>query len=483
METTSISRPRRSETTRSRYIASLGGTPEIVLDDVPVTISFSPDAKQFAFIRVDHAKHESYVLTAEPDGSNVHIVATKKEPQAFAQTGPAWMHDGQHIAVVSRKDVAIVGRSIEIVDLRTGTSAPLGNLDWTGIGRLSWRSNPDAVVFSGFEKSVEFRQHIWEVLYPSGQLRQISNDLNTYDNAELAADGSKLVGTQELLRGGLWLAAISSPDSARQITPGTDRLDGEGIAWTGNNQIVYGYVGGINFRMATLEIPGAEPTDLHLPGETLSDPTSCGGGFVYAQGVKQSFSIWHAELNGGAPREIVPGPSTNLPACSPDGKFVVYENYQGTECLMRVSATGGKPQKLNDLKMRWPAISPDGQQIAALYYADPAAVPKLALISVEGGSPTQVIDLPNDLDFRGPSKNLAWTADGRSVIFPAVEKGVTNLWIQPLGAPQGKPTSPRQWTHFSANSVTRFAISPDGKQIVLARDASTTDIVLVTHLP
>jgi Tol biopolymer transport system component len=170
--------------------------------------------------------------------------------------------------------------------------------------------------------------------------------------------------------------------------------------------------------------------------------------------------------------------------CPPDGKFVVYENAEGIEIrLMRVPATGGMPQKLNDLNMKWPKFSPDGRQIAALYYTDPAAVPKLALIPAEGGAPTQVIDLPKDLFFGAPPKNLDWTADGRSIIFPAVEKGVTNLWIQPLGTTQGKPAPPRQWTHFSANGVNRFAISPDGKQIVLARDASTTDIVLVTHLP
>jgi eukaryotic-like serine/threonine-protein kinase len=465
-------------------VASLGGTPETVLDDVAVTISFSPDGKQFAFIRLDGAKHQSYLLKAEPDGSNVHIVATKKEPQTFSDVGPAWMPDGQHVAVVSRENVALEGHGIEIVDLGTGTSTPLGNLNWTSIGRLSWRSSPDAVVFAGFEKYGEFRPQLWEALYPSGQLRQISSDLNAYVNAGLAADGSKLVATQELFRGGLWLAPISNPDSAQQITPGTGRWDGTGLTWAGNNQIVYGYVGGSSFRMARLEIPGAQPADLRVPGEMLVAPSSCGSGIVYAQAVKQSFSIWYAESNGGSPREIVPGPSTDAPVCTPDGKFVVYENAEGTEIhLMRVPATGGTPQKLNDLNMKWPKISPDGRQIAALYSADAAGVPKVAIIPVEGGAPTQVIDLPNGLNFSNPPKNIAWTADGRSIIFPVVQKGVTNLWMQPLGTSQGKPAAPQQWTHFSANSVTRFAISPDGKQIVMARDASTTDMVLVTHLP
>jgi Tol biopolymer transport system component len=464
--------------------ASLGGTPEIVLDNEDVTISFSPDAKQFAFIRKDPAKHESYLLTADADGSNVHIVATKKEPQAFSELGPAWMPDGQHLAVVSRENVAIEGEGIEIVDFGTGASVPLGNLNWTSIGRLSWRSNPDAIVFSGFEKYGEFRPQLWELLYPNGQPHQISNDLNLYVDAGLAADGSKLVATQRLIRGGLWLAPISNPDSAQQITPGASRWDGTGITWTGNNQLVYGYVGGSSFRMARLEIPGAQPADLRLPGEMLVAPSSCGSGIVYAQAVKQSFSIWYAESNGSSPREIAPGPSTDDPVCTPDGKFVVYENIQGTEVrLMRVPATGGTPQKLNDLNIKWPKISPDARQIAALYFPEQTAAPKLAIIPAEGGAPTQVIDLPKDLYFGSPPNNLAWTADGRGIIFPVVEKGLTNLWVQPLGTLQEKPAPPRQWTHFSANGVSRFAISPDGKQVVLARNASINDIVLITHLP
>jgi hypothetical protein len=61
----------------------------------------------------------------------------------------------------------------------------------------------------------------------------------------------------------------------------------------------------------------------------------------------------------------------------------------------------------------------------------------------EGGVPTQVIDLPKDLDINSPPKNLAWTTDGRAIIFPVLQKGVTNLWVQPLAAPRGTPAPPR----------------------------------------
>jgi Tol biopolymer transport system component len=468
-------------------VASLGGLPEIILDDVPSSISFSPDGKRFLFIRSTAAKHESYVMMAEADGGNPRIVATKKEPQAFTEYGPAWLPDGQHAAVVSEENVARLGSHLELVDIGTGKSTPFGDFVFAGMSRLTWRSNPDAIVFVGSEKSGELRSQIWETLYPSGQLRQITNDLNSYNSAGMTADGSKLVFRQDLRRSGLWLAPASNPDAAHQITPGTSRQDGIGISWNGNSQIVYGYLGAGTSRLARLDLPTSQPVDLHLPGEGQLLPASCGNGAIaYTQTVKQSFSIWHADVIGGMRAELDAGPSSFGPACSPDGKTVVYERAEGSETrLMRVPATGGTPQKLNDLNMANAAVSPDGRLIAALYWTDPTAVPKLALIPLEGGAPTRMIDLPSGAAKQTyeNQEGLDWVPDSRSIVFAMHKDGVTNLWLQTLSPSGNKPAPPRQWTHFSSNDIRTFAISPDGKQVAFSRDTSTSDIVLITHLP
>ncbi|MGA8500790.1 MAG: protein kinase [Candidatus Sulfotelmatobacter sp.] len=468
-------------------VASLGGVPQIILDDVPSSVSLSPDGKRFLFVRAAPAKHQSYLMMAEADGGNPRTVATKKEPEAFPQYGPAWLPDGQHAVVVAQENVARLGVHLELVDIATGTSTPFGNLAMAGVSRLTWSSSPDAVVFVGIEKPGELRRQLWEVLYPSGQLRQITNDLNSYNAAGTTADGSKLVASQDLYRSGLWLAPASNPDAARQITPGTSREDGVGIAWNGNSKIVFGYSGAGTSRLATLDLPASQPLDLHLPSEGHCDPAACGNGAItYTQTVKQSFSIWHTDLNGGVPVELDPGPSSFNPSCTPDGKAVVYEKAEGNETrLMRVPATGGAPQKLNDLNMALAKFSPDGRLIAALYWTDPTAVPKLALISPEDGAPTRVIDLPSEAarqTFENQS-GIGWTPDSRSIVFAMHKDGVTNLWLQPLSPSGNKPAPPRQWTHFSSNDVRAFAISPDGKQVAFSRDSSTSDIVLITHLP
>jgi Tol biopolymer transport system component/predicted Ser/Thr protein kinase len=467
-------------------VASLGGQPEFVLANVDSTIAFSPDGKRFAFIRAAAAKHETYLMTAEAGGGTPRVVDTKKEPQAFTQVGPAWLSDDKHVAAAVQENVSRAGIRIEIVDLGTGTSTQLGNFTWQSIGRLSWRSNPDAVVFAGFEKLGNYRPQLWEALYPSGQLRQITNDLNSYGVPGLTSDGTELVTGQTLLRGGLWVAPATNPDAARQLTPGTSRWDGLGLAWIGNDQLVYGYLAGNQALLARLEISNMQPVDLHLPGEGQFLPAVCGNAtLVYSQVVKQSFSIWRTEVNGGVPVELDPGPNITDPTCTPDGKFVVYTTGEGNESrLLRVPTAGGTSQKLNELNMMWPIVSPDGRQIAAMYYTDPTAVPKLALIPAEGGQPSELVDLPKDVDTQHCcGRRIAWTKDGRSIIFAVFRDGVSNLWEQPLGKAQGKSVAPLQWTHFTANDVGNFAFSPDGKQIAFGRNSISNDIVLITHLP
>jgi eukaryotic-like serine/threonine-protein kinase len=237
-------------------VASLGGAPEFVLDDVPSSIGMSPDGKRFLFTRQAPAKHESYLMMADADGGNPRVVATRKEPQEFPWLGPAWLPDGQHAVVWSHEDVARVGAHLELVDIATGKSARLGNFVMAGPGRLTWRSNPDSIVFAGAEKSGELHSQLWETLYPTGELRQITNDLDSYNTPGLTADGSKLAAPQDLYRSSLWLAPTSNPDAARQITPGISREDGNEIGWNGNSQIVYSYRASGPSRLATLDLTG-----------------------------------------------------------------------------------------------------------------------------------------------------------------------------------------------------------------------------------
>jgi hypothetical protein len=60
------------------------------------------------------------------------------------------------------------------------------------------------------------------------------------------------------------------------------------------------------------------------------------------------------------------------------------------------------------------------------------------------------------------------------VIYPTRDKGVENLWFQPMDGSKGKAL-----TDFTAEHIYDFQWSPDGKQLALVRGHTDTDVVLM----
>jgi Tol biopolymer transport system component len=79
-----------------------------------------------------------------------------------------------------------------------------------------------------------------------------------------------------------------------------------------------------------------------------------------------------------------------------------------------------------------------------------------------------------DIDQRALPEELVFTPDGKAIVYVVREKGVDNLWLQPL---DGKPR--RQLTHFKMNRSFRFAFSPDGSKIAMERGQTESDAVLL----
>ena len=74
--------------------------------------------------------------------------------------------------------------------------------------------------------------------------------------------------------------------------------------------------------------------------------------------------------------------------------------------------------------------------------------------------------------------NVAWTPDGRNLLYMDASAGVANIFLQPLSG-----GSPRPITTFTTDGLVGFgfALSRDGRQLALARGNSTSDVVLITQ--
>ncbi|HVF48048.1 MAG TPA: hypothetical protein VNA17_10815, partial [Pyrinomonadaceae bacterium] len=142
----------------------------------------------------------------------------------------------------------------------------------------------------------------------------------------------------------------------------------------------------------------------------------------------------------------------------------------GNHRLWKVSIDGGSAVQLTDYLSDEPKVSPDGKLIACRYTEDPKLPWKYAIIPSEGGKPVRVFDLP------GGTRNFLWSKDSRSLIYQGTRGGASNIWSFPLD-----DTPPKQLTNFKTEQIYNFDWSADGKQLVLARGTTTTDVVLISN--
>jgi Tol biopolymer transport system component len=69
---------------------------------------------------------------------------------------------------------------------------------------------------------------------------------------------------------------------------------------------------------------------------------------------------------------------------------------------------------------------------------------------------------------------LRFSPDGKGIVYPVREKGVDNLWLQPLDGAAG-----RQLTNFSSLKIYSYQWSLDGKSLALVRGDSPSDLALI----
>jgi eukaryotic-like serine/threonine-protein kinase len=471
-------------------IPSIGGTPHQILSDVDSPVSFSPDEKRFVFVRDSSDAKTSSLFIASADGGGAKPLTTLQAPAVFDASGPAWSPDGRRIAVAKSPTGDFQTFEIETVATDSGAESRLGTRDWDSTRRMAWLPDGSAIVFPAAVDKASFNAQLWELSYPDGEVRRVTNDLNYYLSANITADGTTLATVQLTFSGNLWSAVLGSSaafSAPRQVSSGIGRADGlSGVIWPEPNQIVYTYYTSGFMKIASASPDGSNVRDLSVGGDVPLFPSACGDGkhFVMSMNrVKRGISVWRADLDGSNLTQLTRGATDMFPNCSPNGQFVVYTDITGTQpILMKVATTGGSPTILSMEASEYGVPSPDNKSIAAFYRPDATKPAKIAVLEAEGGEVRVAYDVSAGLSVSGNGgSNLAWTKDGRMILYVVSSNHVSTLWAQPVGAVGAPPAPPRQLMTFGPGTVWGFALSPDGTQILYSRGESVTDAVLLTH--
>ena len=451
-------------------VASLGGEPRKLFEDLSSAVTFSPDGNHLAFLR--RSEEESQLTIANEDGSAAKPIYVVRAPaQLF--NNPAWSPDGTTI-VVPRQTPSPQERRLVAVSVAGGEAKPIGPHAWLRIFRSAWLPENTGLIAVAQDVDSPDQSQIYAISYPAGEVRRITFDLYAYNGLGLTADGKSLVTVKNEIHSSVWVGWMDKGQAIKEsVQPEVDGADG--LDWTPDGRIVYTALRAAEENLAIMDADGSRRrflTALEVPGEFIAGPSVCGDGrhVIAVSNHGGTPGLFRIDADGTNMVRLMSGTS---PSCSLDGKWVIFEsNRMGKPTVWKVPIEGGEQTQLTSEECRSPTVSPDGGRIACLYTAESNnRAEVLAIFPAAGGDRAKTFDL------KGETSQLAWAPDGQSVTYAVGDVVADNLWNQAM---RGGP--PRRITKFDTGGILSFAWSRNGKRLAVARGSRSQDVVLINNL-
>ncbi|MGH9713149.1 MAG: protein kinase domain-containing protein [Candidatus Acidiferrales bacterium] len=472
----------------------LGGTPKIVAHDVDTNVTFSPDGKRIAYGRANDPEVGKWqLLTANPDGSDERMIVggpTTSFPGSFQ-----WMPDGKKIlGTVIQSGDSLTG--LQTFDVASGESKIVAKYnDMILFGAIPAADAAGVFVRLARVDALDFHQQLAYISLPSSKMHSITNDINSYEGLSVSADSKTIATVLHKDTRTLFLL----PGSGSTGTPPSPALaqerDSESFGWSPTGDLYLSEPGKLvrispdgSNRTVILNQVAMEPASCGKPG--VGAPQSRPIVFVTSQRTTSGIvgrSVWRVDPDGTNLKELSDTRGDFGPKCSPDGKWVYYHDGPADR-FRRVSIDGGKPEVIPGSEIPggiiatlYFDISPDGKTLVFIATISPRpgaggeAKQEIVLLGLDAGPqpPKRILD-PNPL-MSGPAQ---FSPDGKSVVYAIRENGVQNLWLQPIDGP-GPGGGGRRITNFAADGFAWYGYSPDGKTLVVLRNHTESDIVLL----
>jgi serine/threonine protein kinase/dipeptidyl aminopeptidase/acylaminoacyl peptidase len=461
----------------------LGGTPQRIAKDIDSNITFSPDGKHVGYARFNDPDPNKWrLLEANPDGSDEKVLLI--EPSSAGSQFLAWSPDGQRIAYSLSGPGNILGE-IDTFDFASGKTQKLARFSDKLPFELAWMPDGNSLLMiysTALVPEITSRAQVGMVSYPAGSFHSITNDTNLYKTLPVSSDGKSLATVQTQTSGEIDLLSGKGGKDSTMIANIPKWQTLTGIGWMPSGQLLVGE----GDRIVSMDPDGKNSQMLIGGGAAVyAFPAACANGQeiamsrFYKSGGNR-IGVWLADASGSNLRQLTSGVQDVHAECSPDGKWIYYQD--GAEFrIERIPAAGGSPQTVpgsavgNSIFNGF-ALSRDGAKIAYIPSISNSATMsetvKLAVVDLTANGNTS----PRlfDIDARSKSFPVQFTPDGKSVAYAIDDRGADQIWVQPLDGGKG-----REITNFPSQQIGDFAWSFDGKHLAVIRSQSSADVILL----
>jgi Tol biopolymer transport system component len=442
---------------------------------------WSPDGKMIAFVRITNQPVSTTLLAIPPDGGEPKELSRWPGRVAFM---PRFSPDGKRIAVVSISALSNTGSTVEIVaaDGSGRRSLPVpGSLG--GISAAAWDPTGRNVFFAQWLQVRFGASRLLRMDTRSGRttpLVWLASEVLALD----ALGPGRLVADSATSRQNLAEIDLANPGAQpRWLTRGTstDRQpvfspNGESVAFSSNRS------GNLDIWELTTKTGAIrrmtdDAADDWDPGFTRD------GRLIWSSGRTGHLEIWSADPDGGSPRQVTrEGTDAENPTDTPDGWIVYALTNSPRQGLWKIRPDGSAPARIGPC-LNIPETSPDGRYVACPEIpVGPVRVVRVADAAV---MPFQ-IDVPHPRSSEMSLGRVRWSIDSKRIYFLGQdENGVNGIFVQDFD-PQVRDTSAsrRKVAAFDPNlEAESFAISPDGKRLVVAFLERLYGIVTIEGVP
>ena len=469
-------------------IPLLGGEPRKLLQDVD-SADWSPDGRQIAFARLRGGGSSFGVINS--DGSNERELYRINE--VFVQ--PRWSPDGRTIAVT-----AVVGPTSNVTP---ATFKPLLLLEVATrharrvaarpgpavISSVAWISD-DKLIYSQPNSSVTYitttpgfivqqdihRQTAKAILW----IPAFSSTVDVMGSGRIVFDGAAShQNLQEIS------SPPNGPQTTRWLTRGSSN-DRQPVYSPDAKRIIFSSnrAGALDLWEISLETGAVrrltdDPTDDWDPAFTPD------GRLLWSSNRTGHFEVWTADADGSGARQLShDGADAENPTSTPDGKWIAYASNDALRSgVWKMREDGSELTRLVAAPAGVAEVSPDNQHVIYVTGDNPrhsvAVVYRLA-----DGKPV----FRTAIDGSDTSNTLIgrprWMPDGRHLAFIAEDaQGVRGVAVQAFVPGRDTTATRAPLGGFNADEPTEsFAISPDGRHMVISARAQSNGIFIAEGL-